>query len=242
MIKRYEDRIDWWISEPDGGQTDAIDKGIARASGDVIAYINSDDYYLPGAFETALGSLERSDASWVAGAAANVDAEGRPGAWDTGDEWRPVPPADVERRPCGRQWWIVCNWSVPQPATFWRRELFQRHGEFRRELHFAMDVEFMERLVLAGEMPLLLPDDFLAARVLHPGAKSSDQGRWHSDYKLLRSGLRDRLTLRERLLLPYARLAFAASRNRRIAWFRYGLYDPLVREVRRLRGRMRLRR
>ena len=187
VIERYDDRIDWWVSEADAGQTDAIDKGLERATGDVIAYINSDDYYLPGAFATALGALERSGASWVAGAAINVDPEGRRGAWDTGDEWRPEPPQALERTPRGRHWWIVRNWSVPQPAAFWRRELFDRHGEFRRDLHFALDVEFMERLALAGEMPLLLPDDFLAARVLHPAAKSSDHTRWHCEYKLLRA-------------------------------------------------------
>ena len=97
VIERYSDRIDWWVSEPDEGQTDAIDKGLERATGDVIAYINSDDYYLPGAFDTALGALERSGASWVAGAAINVDPEGRRGAWDTGDEWRPEPPQALER-------------------------------------------------------------------------------------------------------------------------------------------------
>src|SRR6185369_5500635 len=57
VVRRYEDRIDWWVSEPDKGQTDAIGKGIDRATGDVIAYINSDDYYLPGAFEKALTAL-----------------------------------------------------------------------------------------------------------------------------------------------------------------------------------------
>ena len=76
VIERYSDRIDWWVSEADAGQTDAIDKGLERATGDVIAYINSDDYYLPGAFATALGALERSGASWVAGAAINVDPRG----------------------------------------------------------------------------------------------------------------------------------------------------------------------
>src|SRR4051794_9244743 len=65
IIKSYEDRLAWWVSEPDNGQTDALNKGLRRASGDVVAYINSDDYYLPGAFEKAIGALEDSDALWM---------------------------------------------------------------------------------------------------------------------------------------------------------------------------------
>jgi GT2 family glycosyltransferase len=228
VIRRYEDRIDWWVSEPDEGQTHAINKGLERASGEVIAYLNSDDYYLPGAFQTAIGALERSDASWVAGAAINVDPEGKPGAWDTGDEWIPQLPQEIERRPRGRQWWIATNWSVPQPASFWRREVFDRHGCFRPDLHFALDVEFMERLALQGNLPVLL-DDFLAARVLHSGAKSSDNARWRPEYRMLRRSLRRTLTPRERALLPYARLAYWATTSPRAGWFRFKLIHPLLR-------------
>jgi glycosyltransferase involved in cell wall biosynthesis len=228
VIRRYEERIDWWVSEPDAGQTDALNKGLARATGDVVAYLNSDDYYLPGAFETALGALERNGASWVAGAAINVDEAGRPGAWDTGDVWVPVSPTAVERRPRGRQWWIACNWSVPQPATFWRRELFDRYGPFRQDMHFALDVEFMERLALAGELPALIPDAVLAARVLHSGAKSSDTARWKPEYRLLRKGLSERLTLRERLLLPWARVIHAASISPRVGWLRDNVFHRVL--------------
>ena len=72
VIRRYEDRIAWWVSEPDAGQTDAINKALARASGDVVAYINSDDYYLPGAFEAAMRAFEqqRRRAGWWARAAS----------------------------------------------------------------------------------------------------------------------------------------------------------------------------
>ena len=60
VIRRYEDRIAWWVSEPDDGQTDALNKGLRRATGDVVAYINCDDYYLPGAFERSVRAFERS--------------------------------------------------------------------------------------------------------------------------------------------------------------------------------------
>src|SRR5207237_8457454 len=82
VIRRYEDHLAWWVSEPDAGQTDAINKGLQRATGDIVAYINSDDYYLPGAFDTAVEAFDRTRARWVVGACRF-----------TGDEdkvWRPA--------------------------------------------------------------------------------------------------------------------------------------------------------
>jgi glycosyltransferase involved in cell wall biosynthesis len=201
VIKRYEDRIDWWVSEPDGGQTDAINKGLARATGGVFAYLCSDDYYLPGAFETALGALERSDASWVAGAAINVDESGRPRDTALGQVWVPTPPDHDEIRPRSRYGLVAHPWCVAQPASFWRREVFDRHGEFRQDMHFAFDVEFMTRLMLEGEAPVLLPDDRLAACTLHSDAKSFDPSRWEPDYELMRRLHRQRLTRFGRLRL-----------------------------------------
>jgi glycosyltransferase involved in cell wall biosynthesis len=199
IIRRFEGELDWWISEPDEGQTHALEKGVARATGDVVAYLNSDDYYLPGAFTTALTALEGSDASWVAGAARNLDEGGLP--THEGDLWVPAPPAALEVPPRGRHWWLLRHWAVPQPAAFWRRGLFDEHGGFRRDMHYAFDVEFMGRLALAGELPLLLPDRVLAVRVLHPGAKSNDTRPWPAEYRLMRRVLRSRLTPRERALL-----------------------------------------
>src|SRR3954451_16973347 len=51
IIRKYNHRLTWWCSEKDGGQSNAINKGFARATGEIYAYINSDDYFLPGAFE-----------------------------------------------------------------------------------------------------------------------------------------------------------------------------------------------
>ena len=163
IIERYADRLAWWVTEPDEGQTDALNKGLDHATGEIVAYINSDDYYLPGAFDDAVAALNASEALWAVGAARFVDSAGR-----VTEVWRPEPP------PPARHWWILYPWGVPQAATFWRREAFQRYGNFRRDMHYVFDTEFGLRLLFAGELPLTINRE-LAVRVHHEGAKSWDR-------------------------------------------------------------------
>src|SRR5262249_3949890 len=90
IIRRYEDGLARWVSDPDEGQTDAINKGIERTSGDIVAYINSDDYFLPGSFERALEVFgRRPDAGYVAGAVLDIDDDGHLTEMGV---WRPEPP------------------------------------------------------------------------------------------------------------------------------------------------------
>jgi glycosyltransferase involved in cell wall biosynthesis len=164
VIERYADRLAWWVSEADDGQTDALNKGLRRATGDIIAYINSDDYYLPGAFAAALAAFERTDALWVAGSARFVDAD------DVVSEvWEPRLPLSRLRAS-----WLDGLWGVPQAATFWRRECFDRYGLFREDMDYVFDTEFGLRLAFAGHFPALV-DGELAVRVIHPEAKSWDR-------------------------------------------------------------------
>jgi glycosyltransferase involved in cell wall biosynthesis len=194
ILERYADRLAWWVSEPDEGQTDALNKGLRRATGDVIAYINSDDYYLPGAFDAALSTLERSDALWAVGSARFVDVDDR-----LSHVWEPRLP----RR--GRQWWLLDPWGVPQAATFWRREAFDRYGLFRQDMHYVFDTEFGLRLAIAGHLPAIV-DRELAVRVEHEEAKSWDTGPFLEEQKRFASLYRGQLTPRERAALPVARL------------------------------------
>src|SRR5262249_52479535 len=102
IIKAYEDQLAWWVSERDGGQSSAINRAIERTTGEIVAYINSDDYSLPGAFEKATAAFERNGANWVAGP-SDDRLDGDPPT-DLG-VWQPRPPAASEHAPHGRHWW-----------------------------------------------------------------------------------------------------------------------------------------
>lgn len=187
IIERHADRLAWWVSEGDAGQTDALNKGLARATGDVIAYINSDDHYLPDAFEVAIQTLdERPDALWMAGAARFVNGENL--------VWHPRLPTR------GRQWWLLEPWGVPQAATFWRREVFERFGQFRTDMHYTFDTEFGLRLAFAGHLPAVV-DRELAVRVVHEEAKSWDRTPFTLEEAMIRRLYAPRLAPRERAWL-----------------------------------------
>jgi glycosyltransferase involved in cell wall biosynthesis len=187
VIRRYEDRLAWWVSEPDDGQTDALNKALRRATGEYVAYINSDDYYLPGAFDAAVEALERTGAQWVVGACRYEGEAGR-----TTDVWRPQPPRG------GRWWWILDPWGVPQPSSFWRRDVFTDLGPFREDLHFVFDTEHGLRLAFAGVMPEILEPE-LAVRDLQEEAKSAgNEERWNQERRRLVELYRPQLTPAER--------------------------------------------
>jgi glycosyltransferase involved in cell wall biosynthesis len=225
IIRRYEDRLAWWVSEPDDGQSAAINKGLEGASGDIVAYLNSDDYFLPGALETAVARLERSDRSWVAGGALDVEEGDPPKRLRV---WRPKPPSYCEGRIGGRHWWMLVPWHVPQPSCFWRRDLFERFGSFRTDMHYAFDAEFMLRLAFGGEEPELLPDDFLAVRSVHPEQKTYEMTNSWPEIHRFMDLYYDQLTPRERVWLRITRIFRAGTP---VAWVRWRVMQPVIHYV-----------
>jgi glycosyltransferase involved in cell wall biosynthesis len=134
IIRRYSDRLRWWISEKDDGQTDAINKGLARAKGDIMAWLNSDDTYLPHAVAEAVEFLcDRPEVGMVYGDADFINENG-------GVIGRfPAAQTDYNRL---RRGYV----HIPQQASFWRAELWKKIGPLDPSFYFAMDYDLWVRL------------------------------------------------------------------------------------------------
>ena len=78
IIAKYKDKLAWSVSEPDQGQADAINKGFRKAKGEIIAWLNSDDLYLPGVISSAVAAFQNNpDAGLIYGDAVSADADGK---------------------------------------------------------------------------------------------------------------------------------------------------------------------
>ncbi len=131
ILESYGDRIQY-VSRPDGGQTDAINQGLRQARGEVLAYLNSDDVYFPGALERVEQHFDaHPDSLAVYGAAWHLHADG------SNMERYPTEPWNYRR--------LLQTCYLCQPAVFWRRELMERCGTFDDRLNWAMDYEYWLR-------------------------------------------------------------------------------------------------
>ena len=166
IIQRYADRLAWWVSEPDRGQTDAINKGFARARGEVLAWLNSDDTYMPNAVSEAVAYLgAHPEAGMVYGDANLVDEGGAPIGKFTARQ------TDYQRL---RRGYV----HIPQQAAFFRAELWRQVGPLDPSFYFAMDYDLWVRL--ARVSTLHYTSRAWANFRLHSGGKSviSDERCW----------------------------------------------------------------
>jgi glycosyltransferase involved in cell wall biosynthesis len=140
ILRRYEGRLTW-ISEPDDGQADAINKGWRRSQGHIVAWLNSDDIYYPGAIRLAVAGLRSDpDAAGIYGDCDYIDATGH-----------------VLGQHCTAPWDMVnvfCHLgaSIPQQSTFLRREAVEAVEYLDRSLHMAMDLDLWLKLGLRFSM------------------------------------------------------------------------------------------
>jgi glycosyltransferase involved in cell wall biosynthesis len=157
IIKRFSSRLAYWVSEKDKGQSDAINKGFARASGDIVAWLNSDDYYLPGTIKAAVQVFdEHPQAVLVYGNMFAVDEHGK--TFNTLN-YKQLTLED-----------LLCFQIIGQPAVFMRRTALQKTGGLNPSFHFLLD--HLLWIQLAQQGPILHVDQMWAAARYHAAAKN----------------------------------------------------------------------
>ncbi len=174
ILDRYRDRLAWCVSEPDRGQSHALNKGFARSTGQVLAWLNSDDRYPAGALWRAALALDAWEADVVAGGCGLTQ--------DHGDEVLRVHhsalpvgrrvPLPLERLLDLDGSWIPGDFFY-QPEVFWTRGIWERSGgRVAEELYYSMDYELWVRFAAHGARIVHVPD-LLAVYRMHAAQKTS---------------------------------------------------------------------
>ena len=162
IIRKYEQHLTYWVSEPDRGQSHAINKGFERATGEIFGWLNSDDWYQPGALkEVAEAFAANPDAGAVVGEGAFIDEQGVITA-------QGVPEAVTSETIF--RWFQNAFW---QPACFFTREAWNDCGPLDEELDLAMDLDLW--LNMSKRYSFTTIKSMLAVAVLHPECKTRRQ-------------------------------------------------------------------
>jgi glycosyltransferase involved in cell wall biosynthesis len=139
IIRKYAPWLAYWVSEPDHGQADAIRKGIAQATGQIVAYLNSDDVYLPNAIASVVAAFRAdSDLALVHGGSLLIDATGK-----VLGRKRPQACAFLES-------FLSLTNPICQPSAFLKRSVFDAVGGIDPTFHMLMDYDLWVRICLRG--------------------------------------------------------------------------------------------
>lgn len=190
IIRAHADRLAGWVSEPDRGQSHAINKGLARATGEILCWLNSDDCLEPGALQTAAQILAPgSGRQALVGHALLVDDR-------TGER------RFVRGEYRGRLQLLSpkFEYALHQPSIFWRRELTEKIGLLDESLHLIMDFDYWWRM--AQHCDFHNVDRVLSSIHRHAATKTGDDHReYHAQRLAYIDRQRRRLSRTERLKL-----------------------------------------
>ena len=165
IINDYSDKLSWWCSEKDRGQSEAFNKGFSHARGKWLTWLNADEVYIPGTLQ-ALVKLDKKnpEAKWVTSNRISFDDKTKKITHLT---WGPHTQAVFMR-------WNRAPFSVFGPTSFFRRETYLKVGPIDETLHYAMDYDYWARLTMAGYRQVRLNRFSWAFRV-HEESKTAGE-------------------------------------------------------------------
>lgn len=164
VLKKYEGKLKW-ISQKDCGQSDAINKGMDLAQGEIVAWLNSDDTYLPGTLQKVKNYFDTyPENQWLYGNCKIIDENDR--------EIRKSITfyKNILSRHFNYNTLLIENF-ISQPSVFFKTELFNRAGKLTHNLHYAMDFDLWIRFAKSGK-PIVIRDNLACFRI-HENSKST---------------------------------------------------------------------
>jgi glycosyltransferase involved in cell wall biosynthesis len=172
VIERYGPHLACWVSEPDGGQADAINKGLRMATGEIVCWLNSDDFYFAGTLDLVARILAPgTDHVALIGNCLRVHQDGTPPI---------LLEASFESRHRLVQFWK--GYTMHQPSIFWRREVTDQIGLLNDRLDYAFDFDYWVRI--AEHHSFYKVDSTLAGTLYHSAAKTGDgYRRYHAELR-----------------------------------------------------------
>jgi glycosyltransferase involved in cell wall biosynthesis len=210
IIEKYADRLAWWVSEKDAGQADGINKGLRRAQGEIVAWLNSDDYYLPAAVGQAVEAFRLyPQAGLVFSDVESVDAQGnrfnimRFGDWGLSD--------------------LMAFRIISQPGVFMRRSVLEQAGYLDPNYHYLLDHHLWLRMAVLAPIRYVSGVRWAAAR-FHPQAKNVAQAAGFGN-EALRLAAWMESDVRFRPYLPAVRRRMWAGAYRLEAFYRLDAGD-----------------
>jgi glycosyltransferase involved in cell wall biosynthesis len=221
VIKRHSDKIASWVSEPDGGHADAINKGFASTTGEIMAWINSSDIYYPWTLETVATIFRHlPQVEWIQGVQSHVDVGAQPKAVGQGF--------------CNRYDLLAGHRVIQQESVFWRRSLWEKTGGCLDDaLRLACDYELWLRF--SRHAPLHHVGTLLAAFRYHDDSRGSVQRHeYRAEAKRVRGAERVLLTERERSRValvervgrsPLRPAPTLLAKSGLLPWYRYARVD-----------------
>ena len=204
IIRKYEKHLAYWCSEKDRGQSHAINKGFERATGDLYAYINSDDYFFPGAFDR-VASAYQDGGKFIVGWSQYLEPNG---------DFRPYP-IQQHSEPSD---WLIKN-PIPQQSSFWAASLWKQFGGFREDLHYSFDYEYWLRLRFKANVAPHVVHQCMAVFRLHGASKTmSGATPFEPDDQKLISEYWSYLPWFDRRIVRQAQRRMRARANRKAGW------------------------
>lgn len=198
ILKKYSSHITYWQSKPDNGQSDAIAIGFSLATGDILSWLNSDDIYHPSALQEVNNTFLETDAEVVYGNMYLINESGQVVSERYLTTFLPE---------CLRDAYLCGGFGIYQPASFWRRSIYEKVGGLDKSFRFCMDNDLFNRFVIFGAKFKFI-DDFLAGFRIHSESKTSTLSNIAKSEGL---AIYDKYVTKRNIKFPLAKKLFAKA-------------------------------